>query len=299
MTGRIENYLKNYLAYLSLERGLSHNTVEGYGRDISAFLDSAGDSEIPSGQEEITDYLADLHDVGISPRSIARVLSALKSFYHYLIIERIIPEDPTMLIETPRIPHHLPDMLSIEEIDAIIDAIPPDKNESPRNRAIIEMLYGSGMRVSELVEARLSRYNPEEGFIIIEGKGAKQRIVPVSPTAISTISQYLPDRMPQPGHEDYIFLNRRGKKLTRQMIFILLRRLVEAAGIEKTVSPHTLRHSFATHLLEGGANLRVIQQLLGHESIATTEIYLHLDRRHLRSQLLLHHPLYADRGDRS
>lgn len=288
----LNRYLAGYADWLSLERGLSPNTVEAYGRDLGSFADWLGEERFPPTREDISGYLCELSEAGISPRSVARVVSSIKSVCRYLHSNRIIESDPTELIDAPHLEKHLPDVLSVDEIDAIEAALPPDKDESPRNLAIIEMLYGSGLRVSELVNLRLSHYSPEEGFMIVEGKGAKQRIVPVSPGAIDAIGAYMPDRDPKPGHEDILFLNRRGRQLTRQMIFTMLRQLTEAAGIDKRVSPHTLRHSFATHLLEGGANLRAIQQMLGHESIATTEIYLHLDRRHLRETLLCAHPHY-------
>lgn len=290
----LQRLIPRYLDHLRLERGLSVNTVEAYGLDLSAFAQWCGPDTVPAeiSEERVTDYLADLHDLGIAPRSVARVISALKSFFRWLRSDRVIEQDPMLLIDAPRIERHLPDVLSVEEIDAIVAAIPPEKDEARRNRAIIETLYGSGLRVSELTDLRLSRYDAAEGYLIVEGKGAKQRIVPVSPVAAQAIAEYLPDRAPRPGFDDILFLNRRGHALTRQMIFTIIRTLAALAGIEKRISPHTMRHSFATHLLEGGANLRVIQQLLGHESIATTEIYLHLDRTHLRAQLLTSHPHY-------
>lgn len=287
-----------YVDNLRLVRGLSPLTIEAYSHDVATFVDALypgnGDDNstpIPT-RDDITGYLADLYDTGISPRSIARIISSLKSFFKFLTADRLIDADPTLLIESPTVDRHLPDVLSVEEIDAIIETLPADKAETPRNRAIIETLYGSGLRVSELTNLRLSRYNRDEAYLIIDGKGAKQRIVPVSFAAVEAIEAYLPDRNPKPDATDILFLNRRGAPLTRQMIFTIIRNLTREAGINKNVSPHTLRHCFATHMLEGGANLRVIQQLLGHESVATTEIYLHLDRSHLRSQLLNAHPHY-------
>lgn len=222
----------------------------------------------------------------------------MRSFFKFMKMEGYIEADPSELIESPRLGKHLPDVLSIEEIDAMIAAIPSDKEESLRNNAIVETLYGSGLRVSELVEARISRMSLDDALLIVEGKGSKQRIVPMSPASVSLIRDYLPQRsrlkIKKEG-EDIIFLNRRGAPLTRVMVFYIIRDLAAAAGIQKTVSPHTLRHSFATHLLEGGANLRAIQEMLGHESIATTELYLHLDRSRLRRELLEHHPHYKSR----
>ena len=295
---------------------MSPNTVEGYTRDIRhlvEFLDTGGDGFGGAPEDEgagapstgapsaadvdeavLHEFLASLHDLGLGPASQARMVAALRSFFHYLKAEGVIPTDPTVLLETPKFGRTLPDVLTVDEIDAMTAALPPEKEETPRNHAIIEMLYGSGLRVSELCDLRISRLDFDEGLVIIEGKGAKQRIVPVSEEALRLIGEYLPLRPePKPGAEDVLFLNRRGAPLTRVMIFYIIRDAAAAAGVVKKVSPHTLRHSFATHLLEGGANLRAIQQMLGHESIATTEIYIHLDTTRLRAQLLTYHPHYA------
>ena len=290
----IDTYLPDFGHYLRLERGLSQNTLEGYSRDIRHLAEFLEDDPRQAITEEtLHAFLASLHDLGLGPASQARVVAALRSFFHYLVAEGISDSDPTVLLESPKVGRMLPDVLSVEEIDAMLAAIPADKAESPRNRAIVEMLYGSGLRVSELCDLRISRLAVADAMVIIEGKGSKQRIVPVSPTAMQCIGEYLPHRPePKNGAEDILFLNRRGNRLTRVMIFLIIKQLAEAAGIDKSVSPHTLRHSFATHLLEGGANLRAIQQMLGHESIATTEIYVHLDTTHLRRQLLEHHPHY-------
>lgn len=290
--------IRDFSLYLNLQRGLSANTVEAYARDLQHLREFLGDdaSVTQADLDTLHNFLASLHDFGLSLASRARLVAALRSFYRYLAAEGHIDHDPTLLLESPKTERTLPDVLSVGEIDAMIAAIPPDKEEADRNRAIIEMLYGSGLRVSELCNLRISRFSASEGLAIIEGKGAKQRIVPVSPGAISAIKVYLADRERQtiqPGEEDILFLNRRGRRLTRVMVFYIVRQLAELAGISKTVSPHTLRHSFATHLLEGGANLRAIQQMLGHESIATTEIYIHLDSSRLRRELLTHHPLYS------
>ena len=229
------------------------------------------------------------------PRSQARILAGIRSFFKFAVSEEYIEADPSELIESPRLGRTLPDVLSVDEIDAMIAALPADKSETVRNRAIIETLYGSGLRVSELTDLRISHINLDDGYMLVEGKGSKQRLVPLSPVSIERIREYLPERERlnvKPGNGDILFLNRRGAAMTRVMVFYIIRNAAAMAGIEKKVSPHTLRHSFATHLLEGGANLRAIQEMLGHESIATTEIYLHLDRTTLRTELLAHHPHY-------
>lgn len=296
MIGR-DSVMKHYQAYMLLERGLSDNTREAYCSDVSRFLTWL-DSGV--GIEDITvdhleNFIYELHELGIAPRSQARIISGLKSFFRYLTIEKIRPDDPMSLIEAPAIGRHLPEVLSIDEIDAMIAAIDDSDSLGLRNRAIIEVLYGSGLRVSELCTLERRRVFLDEGFLTVCGKGNKERMVPMSDAAVEQIRLYLQDfdrsgAVVKPGEEDYLFLNRRGAHLTRVMIFYIVRDLAEKAGIRKTISPHTLRHSFATHLLEGGANLRAIQQMLGHESIATTEIYLHLDNTHLREEILAHHP---------
>ena len=289
--------ITNFDLYLRLQRGMAHNTALAYCRDLQHLIDFLPDNIAPDKIDTmmLQEFMASLHDIGLSPTSQARIVSTLRSFFHYLKTEGIIANDPARLIEYPKIPRTLPDILSVEEIDAMIAAIPPEKEESIRNRAIIEMLYGSGLRVSELCDIRLSRLSLDDGLVIIEGKGSKQRIVPLSDVAITCIREYLPQRARlnvKYGDDDILFLNRRGGRLSRVMIFYIVKDLAAMAGITKKISPHTLRHSFATHLLEGGANLRAIQQMLGHESIATTEIYLHLDTTRLRHELLTHHPLY-------
>lgn len=294
---------RDFAHHLVLERGLSDNTARGYLVDVShllEFIETQGLSLDKVTRDDIHTLLCELHDLGISARSQARFIAGIRSFFKFLRLEGYIESDPTELIESPRIGRSLPDVLSVEDIDAMVAALPADKDETPRNHAIIETLYGSGLRVSELVALHLSRISLDEGYIIVEGKGGKQRLVPLSPVAIDLIRDYLPLRergVIKPGNEDILFLNRRGAPLTRVMVFYIIRDLAVAAGINKKVSPHTLRHSFATHLLEGGANLRAIQEMLGHESIATTEIYLHLDRSRLRSELLTHHPHYRQEGE--
>lgn len=290
--------LEDFKTYLGLERGLSANTSENYAVDVTHLITFAEAHSLALDEIRESDLhllLASLRDMGIQPRSQARLISGIRAFFKFLRIEGYIESDPTALIEFPYLGRTLPDVLSVEEIDAMIASIDHDKNEALRNETIIETLYGSGLRVSELTGLRISRLYLQEGYMRIEGKGNKQRLVPLSPRAISLISEYLEQRSMQtikPGNEDILFLNRRGAAMTRVMVFYVVRDLAAAAGIDKTVSPHTLRHSFATHLLEGGANLRAIQEMLGHESIATTEIYVHLDRSRLRTELLEHHPHY-------
>lgn len=304
MTRESPNHRKlllDFEAHLLLERGLSANTSAAYlidSRHLLEFLELHAIPPEAASEQDLHQLLASLHDMGISPRSQARMIAGIRAFFNFLKLEGYIDADPSELLEYPRLGRHLPDVLSVDEIDSMIAAIPRDKEESLRNQAIVETLYGSGLRVSELVEARISRLSLDDALLIVEGKGSKQRIVPMSPASVTLISDYLPQRerlkIKKEG-EDIIFLNRRGAPLSRVMVFYIIRDLAAAAGIQKTVSPHTLRHSFATHLLEGGANLRAIQEMLGHESIATTELYLHLDRSRLRRELLEHHPHYKSR----
>lgn len=298
MSQSIEKIIKNYAAFLSLERGLSENTRMAYAADVRKLCDAMqiGDDAALAAvtSETLQTFLADIHDLGISARSQARIVSGLKSFFRYLRLERVVETDPTILLESPRIGLHLPDVLSVEEIDRMISAIDLSTPEGNRNRAIIETMYGCGLRVSELCNLELNNIDLQNKFIIVNGKGSKQRMVPLSDIAAELIEDYVKnERADVPvkrGEEGIVFLNRRGRRLSRVMIFYIIRDLAALAGITKVVSPHTLRHSFATHLLEGGANLRAIQQMLGHESIATTEIYLHIDNTHLREEIMTHHP---------
>lgn len=285
---------RRYEAYIMLERGLSDNTRVSYLSDVDRFADYIGVRDfntVTAG--DIESFLADLYDLGIAPRSQARILSGIKSFFKFLRLERLIETNPTLLVDAPRLGRHLPDVLSVGEIDDMIAAIDTSKAEGPRNRAIIEMLYSCGLRVSELVNLEINSVSFDEQIVTVTGKGNKERIVPVSDVSLALIREYLrgngrPD--PRKGEENILFLNRLGRRLTRVMIFYIVKALAEAAGIKKVISPHTLRHSFATHLLEGGANLRAIQQMLGHESISTTEIYIHLDGTRLRDEILAFHP---------
>lgn len=294
----IDRIIEDYEAHLVLEKGLSSNTSVAYSRDVRHLKEFMEDRNLTVGSisaSDLHEFFSIVHELGISPRSQARMISGIKSFFNFIRLEKYREDNPADLIEGPKLSRDLPDVLSVEEIDSMIAMIPSDKNESLRNQAIIETLYGSGLRVSELIDARISRLDLNELLLIVEGKGSKERLVPVSPVAANLISEWLIQRNQMKVHpegNDIIFLNRRGKPLTRQMIFIIIKELTALAGINKTVSPHTLRHSFATHLLEGGANLRAIQEMLGHESIATTELYLHLDRSRLRRELLDHHPHY-------
>ena len=292
--------LRGYASYLRLERSYSPNTVEGYLHDVellSEFLYSKKIDIKSVAEEDLHEFLASLRDMGIGARSQARIIAGVRGFFRYLQLEGVIEANPAELLDSPKLTLHLPEVLSLEEIDAMINAIPREKDEALRNETIIEMLYGSGLRVSELINLRLSRINFEEGYMLIEGKGNKERVVPVSPRAMDLVNLWLEQRAMlniADDASDILFLNRRGKRLTRVMIFYIVRDLAERAGINRKISPHTLRHSFATHLLEGGANLRSIQELLGHESLTTTELYVHLDRRHLRATLEQYHPLYRN-----
>ena len=288
--------LKQYSAHLLLERGLSENTRQSYLNDVEHLLRYLNDNNL--GLKDVTldtlhNFIAELHDLGISPRSQARIISGIKSFFRFLKLENRIDSNPTLLLESPRVGRKLPEVLSIEEIDEMISCIDLSTNEGQRNRAIIETLYGCGLRVSELVNLEINKIFLDEEYIVITGKGNKERVVPISPVAIHEIELYLNDRQHldiKPGEENILFLNRRGRRLTRVMIFYIIKNLAQLAGIRKEISPHTLRHSFATHLLEGGANLRAIQQMLGHESISTTEVYIHIDRTRLREEILTYHP---------
>ena len=289
-----ERQLDRYRAYLELERGMSMNTVAAYLADAERFV-RALDANVELREvstDDLAGFIGDLNDLGIAPRSRARILSGLKSFFGFLTMEGDLEKDPTLSLEMPRIAQHLPDVLSVEEIDSLIGTIDVSTGDGRRNRAIIETLYSCGLRVSELCNLTLSQLHLEDGFMIVFGKGSKERLVPMSPSAIEYIREYLREDRGQakPGSEDVVYLNRFGGRLSRVMIFKIIKRLTEMAGLRKSVSPHTLRHSFATHLLEGGANLRTIQLMLGHESIATTEIYLHVDSSHLREEILQHHP---------
>ncbi|MEA4886076.1 MAG: site-specific tyrosine recombinase XerD, partial [Bacteroides graminisolvens] len=284
--------IKKYNQYLKLEKGLSLNTLEAYNADITkllAFLEGENIELLNTTPEDLEQFIAGLHDIGITARSQARIMSGIKSLFGFLMLEKIIEKDPSELIDNPRIGFKIPEVLSIQEIDSIIAAVDLSKKEGQRNRAILETLYSCGLRVSELITLKLSDLYLDDEFIRVEGKGQKQRLVPISKKAIKEIQFYMADRhlvTVKKGHEDFLFLSRRGTHLSRIMIFHIIKELADEVGIIKIISPHTFRHSFATHLLEGGANLRAIQMMLGHESITTTEIYTHIDRSRLRSEII-------------
>ena len=298
----ITPYLKNdpvirsYQAYLKLERSFSGNTVEAYLEDLSKLLDYFGERGInyPNASlEQLQDFLIELCELGIGNRSQARIISGIKSFYRFLLLEEILKEDPTELLESPKIGQKLPEVLSLDEINAILSSIDLSTPQGHRNKAMLEVLYSCGLRVSELTNLLISNIYLKDEYLSVTGKGNKQRLVPISPAAIREIHFWMQDRngmVIKKGNEDFLFLNRRGTKLSRIMVFNIIKEQAEIAGIEKNISPHTFRHSFATHLLEGGANLRAIQEMLGHESILTTEIYTHMDMNLLRSEIIRFHP---------
>ena len=291
-----DNIMRRYIAYLHLEKGMTDNTIEAYIDDVEKlirYLELAECSWQEANRDVLVNFVCTLQDVGIGARSQARVISGVKCFFRFLKLEGFIEEDFSESLEMPHLGRQLPSILSVDEINAMIASIDLTVPEGQRNRAIIEVLYSCGLRVSELVGLRISQLYLDDEYICVEGKGGKQRLVPISAQAIREIEQYMLVRAKQkikPGEEDYLFLNRRGSHMTRVMVFYIVRNLCDLCGIKKRVSPHTLRHSFATHLLENGANLRAIQSMLGHESITTTEIYVHLDRHFLRHEIIAHHP---------
>lgn len=294
----IDKILGRYGSYLTVERGYSDNTRDAYVTDVSKLLNALAAADIDPTKATVDDlrtFMGDLHDLGIMPRSCARILSGIKNFYRYLRLEGIMETDPTELLESPSVGSRLPSVLSLEEIDALIAAM-EDTTTGRRNRAIVETMYGCGLRVSELCALQISHIDFRNAVMLIRGKGSKERLVPVNEVALTRIKNYVDtDRNDVPivsADADTVFLNSRGRHLSRVMIFYILRDAAARAGIRTPLSPHTLRHSFATHLLEGGANLRSIQQMLGHESIATTQIYLHIENSRLRQEILEHHPRY-------
>lgn len=291
-----EKIIIKYKQYLKLEKSLSENTIQAYLTDLDkllAFFTLENIDYTQATLEDLENFSAGLHDIGIHPRSQARILSGVRSFYRFLLLEDYIEQDPSELLESPQIGQHLPDVLTVAEIDSLIGSIDRSTKEGQRNRAILETLYSCGLRVSELCNLKISDLYLNEQFIKVEGKGSKQRLVPISPRAINEIRNYFIDRnqtLIKPGYEDYVFISRFGKNISRIMVFHIIKELADRIGLKKTISPHTFRHSFATHLLEGGANLRAIQCMLGHESIGTTEIYTHIDRNMLRQEIIEHHP---------
>ncbi len=299
----IQQLLRRYNQYLKLEKSFSPNTVEAYRRDLNKFLDFIGTEGISPVDVQLTDFQSfssSLIDIGIHPTSVYRILMGVKSFYTFLVMNGDLDTDPMELLDYPKRPKHLPDVLSVEEVDMIEACIDLSQTEGQRNKAIIETLFSCGLRVSELCNLQLTDLYLDEGFIRVTGKGSKQRLVPISQKAIKELRLYFIDRREvsvKEGFENYVFVSKaRKKNLSRIMIFHMVKELVELAGIRKQVSPHTFRHSFATSLLEGGANLRAIQAMLGHESITTTEIYMHIDTSHLREEILTHHPRYIRNG---
>ena len=291
-----KDIVSRYRRYLKLEKGYSANTLDAYMRDVDKLFRYLAVEQVDVLDvklEDLEHFAAFISDLGIGPRSLARILSGVRQFYRFLVIDGYLEVDPTELLESPKQPDHLPEVLSTAEVDLLEQAIDLSKWEGHRNRAIIEVLFSCGLRVSELTNLKLSNLYIEEQYIRVMGKGSKERLVPISPRALDELNYWFADRNVmkiKPGEEDYVFLNRRGQHLTRTMILIMIKRYAVEAGIKITISPHTLRHSFATSLLEGGADLRAIQAMLGHESIGTTEIYTHIDTSTLRQEILEHHP---------
>ena len=291
-----KDIVSRYRRYLKLEKGYSANTLDAYMRDVDKLFRYLAVEQVDVLDvklEDLEHFAVFISDLGIGPRSLARILSGVRQFYRFLVIDGYLEVDPTELLESPKQPDHLPEVLSTAEVDLLEQAIDLSKWEGHRNRAIIEVLFSCGLRVSELTNLKLSNLYIEEQYIRVKGKGSKERLVPISPRALDELNYWFADRNVmkiKPGEEDYVFLNRRGQHLTRTMILIMIKRYAIEAGIKKTISPHTLRHSFATSLLEGGADLRAIQAMLGHESIGTTEIYTHIDTSTLRQEILEHHP---------
>ena len=289
--------IARFRQYLVYEKGLSPKSVEAYLHDVQLLADFLGEDKIADATfEELQKFLKHLYESDFNARSQARIVSGMRAFYRYLIYANVREDDPTELLDAPKIGMHLPDVLTVEEIQNIMDVIDLSTPEGHRNRAMVEVMYGCGLRVSELVTLRLSNLFFDDGFIKVVGKGSKERLIPIGTTAMEMVNLYVNGKRKElkikKGEEDYVFLNRRGAHLTREMVFMLVKKWVAAAGIDKTVSPHTFRHSFATHLIEGGADLRAVQEMLGHESITTTEIYTHLDQDYLRTNIALFHPRY-------
>lgn len=287
--------LRAFDAYLMLEAGSADNSRDAYGRDarrLLEYLDGKPLTEV--GVDELHQFMVEMIDCGLSPRSLRRLISGIRAFFRFLTIEGYLEQNPSLLVEPPQIGLHLPEVLSVDEIDAMIAAIDPKANEAVRDRALMETLYGCGLRVSELINLEINKLQLDAGYLIVRGKGNKERIVPMGEVTVDAMRDWLEERADGkilPGEENYVFTApRTGRRITRVRVFLIVKRLARAAGISREVSPHTLRHSFASHLLEGGANLRAIQQMLGHENLATTQIYIHIDRSRLREEILLYHP---------
>ncbi len=296
-----DSYKKHFKAYLQLEKSLSDNSTEAYLHDIDKLTDylrDRGETRAPGDivLQDLQQFVQWIANLGMTPTSQARIISGIRAFYKYCLLEDIVAEDPSLLLQAPKAKRALPDVLGFDEIEAIIGQIDVSTPEGARNKAIVETMYSCGLRVSEVVNLRIPQLYLDAGFIKVLGKGSKERLVPIGRDAVKYLNIYLKEirvhTAVKPGHEDVVFLNRRGQQMTRVMIFLIIKDLVKKAGIKKTVSPHTFRHSFATHLIEGGANLRAVQEMLGHESITTTEIYTHLDREFLRKTLEQFHPSF-------
>jgi integrase/recombinase XerD len=292
-----ETSIKGFKSYLTIERSLSSNSVDAYIRDVqqlALFAENKKKTEIQIAKSDLSEFVAAISKSGKAARSQARIISGIKAFFKYLIMEDYIKADPTELLEAPKIGMKLPDTLSVEEIDKLISAIDLSKEQGERNRAMLEILYSCGLRVSELITLKLSNISFSEGFIKVVGKGNKERLAPIGSAALKYLNIYLNEvrnhQAIKKGHEDIVFLNRRGKQLTRVMIFTIIKQLAEKISLKKKISPHTFRHSFATHLIQGGADLRAVQEMLGHESITTTEIYTHLDKEYLKEAIISFHP---------
>lgn len=292
-----DRYIKDFVSFLKIEKGLAENSIFAYQNDVIKLADFCIAQHLEPEKityDNLKEFVTTLYDLGLSARSQARIISGVKQFFGFLLVEERIDDDPSELLEQPKIGRKLPEVLSIEEIDALLSAVDLSKKEGHRNRAILETLYSCGLRVSELVNLKFADLYFDEGFIRVIGKGNKERLVPVSPSVEKEINLYTKHirafQEIQPGNEQVVFLNRRGAKLTRVMIFTIIKQLAEQIQLTKVISPHTFRHSFATHLIEGGANLRAVQEMLGHESITTTEIYTHLDQRFLRDAIITFHP---------
>ena len=289
--------IARFKQYLMYEKGLSPKSVEAYLHDVLLLEEFLGEKKMEDASfEDLQQFLKYLYQSDYNARSQARIISGMRAFYRYLIYSNVLETDPTELLDAPKIGMHLPDVLTVEEIQRIMEVIDLSTPEGHRNRAMAEVMYGCGLRVSELVTLRISNLFFDDGFVKVVGKGNKERLIPIGTTAMKMVNLYVDGKRKElkikKGEEDYVFLNRRGAHLTREMVFMLVKRWVKDAGIEKTVSPHTFRHSFATHLIEGGADLRAVQEMLGHESITTTEIYTHLDQDYLRTNIALFHPRY-------
>ncbi|GAB4257464.1 MAG: site-specific tyrosine recombinase XerD [Vicingaceae bacterium] len=294
-----QSYIKGFKAYLQIERSLSGNTIDAYIKDVEKLVQfiefkNLNISLLKVEKNHLVEFINWINELVLSPTSQARIISGIKAFYKYLLMEDLITQNPTELIESPKLGRKLPDFLSLDEINKIIDAIDRSTPEGERNKAMLETLYSCGLRVSELINLKISNILFEQGFVRVVGKGDKERIVPIGSVALKYVKNYLDQvrvhQKIQKGHEDFVFLNRRGKQLTRVMVFTIIKDLAQKAGIGKNISPHTFRHSFATHLIEGGADLRAVQEMLGHQSITTTEIYTHLDRQYLKDTILMYHP---------